>query len=75
MSTTTLTRRLPVGLTRQADNRYRRPCTALASYRSDTGRVLAIYCPTCRRWVKPARYQPTTGTCRRCGRNRHHTTE
>jgi uncharacterized CHY-type Zn-finger protein len=74
MSTTT-TRRLPVTITDRAGTGYRRlrelTTTVLTSYRRDTGRVLAIHCPVCRHWVKPRHYQPTTGTCRRCGRNRH----
>lgn len=69
---TTLTRRLHVRLAATAGTHYRRLRTALASYRTDTGRVLAIWCPACQRWVKPITYQPRAGTCRRCTRNRHH---
>lgn len=70
MTTPTLTRRIPVDLAHTAGVQYRRFITALTNYRRDTGRVLAVHCPTCRTWVKPKRYVVTAGTCRRCARNR-----
>lgn len=74
MTTPTFTRRIPVDLARTAGDQYRRFITALTNYRRDTGRVLAVHCPTCRQWVKPKRYAVTAGTCRRCARNRDITT-
>jgi hypothetical protein len=71
MSTTTWTRRLTVTDPTGSTSPHRQAVSGICHRL--TGLVLAIYCPACNRWVKPARFQPGTGTCRRCARNRHHT--
>lgn len=70
--TTTATRRLhvrPIDTDRLRDLAAHLR-TVLSTYHRSTGRVLAVHCPVCRHWVKPRRYLVTTGTCRRCARNR-----
>jgi plasmid stability protein len=75
LTSPTVTRRLKVRLAAHADSGCRRlrdiTTTMLTCYRRDTGRVLAIRCDACHHWVKPRHWQPATGTCRRCARNRH----
>ncbi|MFC0528201.1 hypothetical protein [Phytohabitans kaempferiae] len=72
MTTTTTTRRLhvrPIDTDRLRDFATHLR-TVLSTYNRNTGRVLAVHCPTCRHWVKPRHYLVTAGTCRRCARNR-----